>query len=163
LTYTITIANNGPDMATGVRLTDMLGPSVIFSPGRSTRGCTLDISSNTVTCNIGNLASGATTTVTIFVQPVFIVRINKTATVTANVVDVFDPNLTNNEARESTTVLPRLADLSVLQSDSPDPVTANSDLTYEIRVRNNGPDTATAVTLTSRLPQIAGFIFVSAT
>jgi uncharacterized repeat protein (TIGR01451 family) len=48
-------------------------------------------------------------------------------------------------------------DLSVTQSDSPDPVSANSDLTYTITVTNNGPDTATAVALEDTLPALTNF------
>ena len=163
LSYTITVTNNGPDLARGVRLTDALGPSVIYSPGRSSRGCRLEISSNSVTCDIGDLPSGATATFTIGVQPVFIVGINNIATVTSNPADVFDPNLANNHDTETTAVVPRFADLSVLQFDSPDPVFAGSDLTYEIHVHNFGPNTATAVVLTNRLPQNSDFLFISAT
>jgi len=163
LSYLITVTNNGPDLARGVRLSDALGPAVIFSPARSTPGCVLDVSVNTLNCNIGTLASGAMATFTIGVQPVFIVGINNTATVTANPADVFDPNLANNHDTETTRVVPRFADLSVLQFDSPDPVFAGSDLTYEIHVHNFGPNTATAVVLTNRLPQNSDFLFISAT
>ena len=44
------------------------------------------------------------------------------------------------------------ADLEITKSDSPDPVTTGSDLTYTITVTNNGPDAATSVTVTDTLP-----------
>jgi uncharacterized repeat protein (TIGR01451 family) len=56
---------------------------------------------------------------------------------------------------------PPSADVAVTLSDSPDPVQVGQTLTYTISVRNNGPDTASAVTLTDTLP--AGVSFVSAT
>jgi uncharacterized repeat protein (TIGR01451 family) len=52
------------------------------------------------------------------------------------------------------------ADVSVLKSDSPDPVAARSELTYTVTVRNDGPAGATGVTLVDTLPDAA---FVSAT
>jgi len=52
------------------------------------------------------------------------------------------------------------ADLSVTKADSPDPVTARSNLTYTISVQNLGPGHATSVLLTDQLPDVT---FVSAT
>ena len=43
------------------------------------------------------------------------------------------------------------ASLAVTQSDAPDPVLAGQPLTYEVRVRNNGPASATGVALTEEL------------
>lgn len=53
------------------------------------------------------------------------------------------------------------ANLQVVKSDSPDPVTVGSVLTYTIRVTNLGPQTATGTTLTDSLP--ANVDFISAT
>jgi len=53
------------------------------------------------------------------------------------------------------------ADLSVTKSDSPDPVSLNSNITYTITVTNNGPSAATGVTVTDNVP--ANVTFVSAT
>lgn len=53
------------------------------------------------------------------------------------------------------------ADLSIAKTDSPDPVTIGSTLTYTIRVQNLGPDVASGVTVTDQLPK--GVDFVSAT
>ena len=39
-------------------------------------------------------------------------------------------------------------DLAVSQSDTPDPVPAGNQLTYQIVVQNHGPNDATAVTMT---------------
>jgi uncharacterized repeat protein (TIGR01451 family) len=52
------------------------------------------------------------------------------------------------------------ADLSVTQTDSPDPVLAGQRLAYEIRVRNDGPATATGVVVLEELD--AGVRFESA-
>jgi uncharacterized repeat protein (TIGR01451 family) len=52
------------------------------------------------------------------------------------------------------------ADLAVAQTDSPDPVTARSQVTYTVTVRNDGPVPATGVTLVDTLPDA---VFVSAT
>ncbi len=51
------------------------------------------------------------------------------------------------------------ADMAVTNSGSPNPVTSGANLTYTIVVRNNGPDTAAAVTMTDATP--VGTTFVS--
>jgi uncharacterized repeat protein (TIGR01451 family) len=53
------------------------------------------------------------------------------------------------------------ADLAIAKADSPDPVSVGTTLTYTIGVQNLGPDLATGVTVTDRLPQ--GVDFISAT
>jgi hypothetical protein len=58
--------------------------------------------SDTVTCSLGNLASGANAVVTIIVTPTGGCSITNTASVTANEAD---PDLSNNSATESTRVL----------------------------------------------------------
>ncbi len=53
------------------------------------------------------------------------------------------------------------ADLAVTTVPSADPVTRGEDLTYAVRVTNDGPDPATSVTLTDQLPAIATFVSAS--
>jgi uncharacterized repeat protein (TIGR01451 family) len=52
------------------------------------------------------------------------------------------------------------ADLAITKADSPDPVTSGAPLTYTLTVTNNGPQDATAVTVTDPLP--GNVIFKSA-
>jgi uncharacterized repeat protein (TIGR01451 family) len=52
-------------------------------------------------------------------------------------------------------------DLTLSLADAPDPVTGNQTLTYTLSVVNNGPDTASLVTLTHALP--SGAVFQSLT
>jgi uncharacterized repeat protein (TIGR01451 family) len=54
-----------------------------------------------------------------------------------------------------------VADLSITKTDSPDPVIAGTDLTYNIIVTNNGPSDATGVAVTDAIP--VGTIYVSDT
>jgi uncharacterized repeat protein (TIGR01451 family) len=55
------------------------------------------------------------------------------------------------------------ADLVVNQADSPDPGPAGGVFTYTIRVDNNGPDAAIAVTLSDTLPVGSTFVGVATT
>jgi uncharacterized repeat protein (TIGR01451 family) len=54
------------------------------------------------------------------------------------------------------------ADLSVSQTDTPDPVTSGNDVLYEITVVNNGPNTAHDVTLSDTLDPSVTFVSASA-
>jgi uncharacterized repeat protein (TIGR01451 family) len=55
------------------------------------------------------------------------------------------------------------ADLAITKTDSPDPVKGGQNLTYTIVVTNNGPSTATGVTMTDQLPKNAGFASAATT
>ena len=55
------------------------------------------------------------------------------------------------------------ADLSIAMTDSPDPVQVGNNLTYALTVVNNGPATATGVTLTDTLPTGVTFGSVTST
>jgi uncharacterized repeat protein (TIGR01451 family) len=55
------------------------------------------------------------------------------------------------------------ADLALIKTDSPDPVITGNDLTYTLTVTNNGPDTATSVTVTDTLPAETTFVSCSST
>lgn len=54
------------------------------------------------------------------------------------------------------------ADLSILKSDSPDPVPAGTNLTYTITVNNEGPDAAQFVSMEDSLPPETTFVSLSA-
>jgi uncharacterized repeat protein (TIGR01451 family) len=55
------------------------------------------------------------------------------------------------------------ADLSVLKSDSPDPVSKGAALTYSIVITNNGPGSASSVQLTDSLPANVQFVSAAST
>ena len=55
------------------------------------------------------------------------------------------------------------ADLAISKSDSPDPVTVGTPLTYTIGVQNLGPDVATGVTVTDQLAKGVDFVSVTTT
>ena len=71
-----------------------------------------------------------------------------------------DPNLSNNTSTVITTVDPE-ADLAIVKSGSPNPVTAGQTLTYTLTATNNGPSNATGVTVVDTLP--AGVTYASST
>jgi uncharacterized repeat protein (TIGR01451 family) len=105
LVYTIEVTNEGPLSANGVTLTDTLPKNAGFASASTTQGtCAAKPAKRLVTCNLGNLAAGATVTVSISVKPTAKGTIVNTAQVTAS--SPPDPNTTNNRDSESTTVRP---------------------------------------------------------
>jgi len=158
LTYTLVVANNGPADAVNIRITDTLPSGVAFVSATGD-GWTLAHASGTVTGTRTTLVNAASSTITVVVT----VNSDVTSTLTNNVTvsnDVVDPVPGNNSDSEDTTVNTS-ADLAVTKSDSPDPVTAGTTLTYTLVVANNGPSDALNVRITDTLP--SGVAFVSAT
>jgi large repetitive protein len=145
LTYTMTVTNNGPGVASGVALTDPLPDAVTFKSSATTQGTCAG--STTITCSIGTLAPAAVATVTIVVNPTKPGTAKNTVTVTS---DSSDPTPANNTA--SATVTVTAADVSITKTASPDPVAFGTPLTYTLRVTNHGPDKATGVTVHDALP-----------
>ncbi|MBI1741721.1 DUF11 domain-containing protein [Candidatus Acetothermia bacterium] len=156
LTYTLNVANAGPSTATNVTVTDTLpGGTTFVSATGSGWGC--GQAAGIVTCTRASLAVGAAPAITIIVTaPANGGTITDTATVSSSTTDL---NPSNNTDTEDTTVT-SIADLAINKSDNPDPVNAGATLTYTLQVTNNGPSTATSVTVTDTLP--AGVTFVSA-
>ncbi len=101
-TYTITVMNNGPITATGVRVVDTLPAGVTYNATGSTAGCT-QAPVSTITCQIAPLASSATATVTIAVNVVPGTQGTITNTVTVSA-DQNETTPSNNTATEPTTI-----------------------------------------------------------
>ncbi len=156
-TYQIAVLNNGPDDATNVVITDTLDPDQIFQG--SSVFCT-EAPVGTITCDIGDLASGELRIIEIGVYVDFTAPTAGTKTSgpcdttedTCNTVSVtsdgFDPTPGNNTDDEPTDVIPAPAtsvDLSVTKSDDPDPVSPGDTFTYTIDVLNFAFDDATNV------------------
>lgn len=113
LTYTVVVTNNGPLPATGATVTDTLTGAVdkLRLQGATSSDpdpdCTVTAASSTgvsVRCNLGDLASGASVTFKVIVEP----RATGTLRNSVNVASsVSDPNSANNAAAVDTTVTRR--------------------------------------------------------
>lgn len=97
LTYTLTVTNNGPSLATQVIITDVL-PAEVQLVGLSA-GCSGDVG---VVCEVGELAVGETAVLTLTVTPTAAGLITNTAQVSAA---EFDGTLDNNQSQVTTSVL----------------------------------------------------------
>ncbi|MEO8276651.1 MAG: hypothetical protein ABI639_10540, partial [Thermoanaerobaculia bacterium] len=164
LTYTVTVTNNGPDVAATATWSDTLpaGTTFVSLPAVAGWSCSTPAigAGGTVFCSNPTFAVGsAVFTLTVGVGPGVAggTVISNTATTTSA---AGDGNSGNNSATATTTVAAS-ADLSVTKVDTPDPVTAGGNITYTITVANAGPSSAATVALSDTLP--AGTTFVGLT
>src|SRR5215204_4861663 len=157
LTYTITVTNNGPDDARSVTVTDNLPSEVSFVSCNSTGGGSCSGSGNNRTVMFTSLAAGASETVTLVanVNAAHGTIITNTASVAST---TFDPNPGNDSVTATTSIINQ-ANLAVTKTASPATVDTGTIITYTITVTNNGPNSASNVTLTDNLP--VGITFVS--
>lgn len=165
LTYTITVSNVGPNPATDVMVSDPLPAGVAYqscsvSGGTSCSGPPVG-QSGTVTATFGTVMPSTAVQLTIVVDVTAPSgqTLSNSATVTSSTPD---PNSTNNSSTVMTPVSGPMADLSISNSDSPDPVNAGANLTYGLFVVNAGPSSASNVVVSQSLPSNTTFVSASA-
>jgi uncharacterized repeat protein (TIGR01451 family)/fimbrial isopeptide formation D2 family protein len=162
VTFTITVSNNGPDIANNVALTDTLPAGLQFVAAKPSQGSfdpgtgvwtvgTVDLgaaNAQTLTLSARVLAPAANT-----IPP----ALRNVATVSA--VDEHDPNPGNNTG--TATVTPRYADLGVKKTTNNVQPNVGERVTYTVRLFNLGTSDATTVEVTDTLP--TNVTFISAT
>jgi uncharacterized repeat protein (TIGR01451 family) len=170
VTYTQSVTNNGPAAATTVSFTQTTPPNTNFQsitvPGGWT--CTNPAvgAAGVITCTIGTLAVNATGNFTVVLQvnagTASGTNIAETAKATAtNIV----PNLTSNTAIATVVVAnANSANVTIVKTATPSPNVPSGDtLTYTLTVTNNGPASATDVTVTDPLPTDVMYLSVNTT
>jgi uncharacterized repeat protein (TIGR01451 family) len=164
ITYTITVTNDGPSATTTVTFNDAIPTNTTFVSFLQTGtawSCPSPGSGGKVTCTIGTLASGATTTFTLVVNVAGTASGTITDTATTST-STPDSNPGSNSATVIVTVVSAgQYDLSVTKTGSPNPVTPGNNITYLLNFANNGPNSVTNVTYADAVP--TGTTFVSLT
>ena len=169
LIYSLFVLNSGPDPATNVVVVDTLPANVDLVSVSPDQGACGGLVGNQITCNLGNLASGAFTEVRIEVAPLAGGTILNVAQVMA---DEHDPNFSNNTSAQTTTVIfnpappindpggPSGNDLFLLKFVSPNPVEVGNEVLFTLILGNNG-GFGSGATVVDQLP--AGMTFIEAT
>jgi uncharacterized repeat protein (TIGR01451 family) len=165
VTYTITVNNAGPSNATTAALADTLPTGTRFVSLSSPGGwsCTTPAVGGigTVNCSIATLGvTSAVFTLTVNADSTLANGTVLSNTATASSATT-DPNGANNSDTETTTVNTS-ADVQVTKVDTPDPVTAGTNITYTINAINNGPSNAANANMSDTTPTNTTFVSVSA-
>jgi uncharacterized repeat protein (TIGR01451 family) len=149
--YTITVTNNGPSDAAAVTVNDPTPAGTTFVSNSG--ACT-----TAFPCALGTLTPGQTRTIT----TTFTTPANFTGTSIANSATVTsattDPNAANDTATVTTPFGAPTADLFILKT-GPASAAPGATITYTLTIVNNGPTTATGVSVADPTP--AGLSFVS--
>jgi uncharacterized repeat protein (TIGR01451 family) len=163
LAYTVTIRNNGPDPAVNGGLNINLPLAVTHTTDIVPAGWTCFWLGSNGSCITPSFAVG-TQVVTINVQVGAHLANFPDQSIAANFFPsgtTIDPNSGNNSKGANTLVDSPQVDVSVVVTDSPDPVFPNGNITYTIDVANAGPDAATDVNF--NVYHANGLKFVSGT
>lgn len=152
--YEISVTNSGPNSATGLLVKDLLPSGLRFITYNSSS----IYNSTTGIWNIGSLTTTETKVLIVEVEVLPSGIYENCAEVTA--IDQGDSNLINNKS--CVTIIPSsVADLELIMNvDDLNPL-VDSNITFTIRLTNNGPSNANNVEVTDVLP--SGFIFLNTT
>ncbi|MDD2816146.1 MAG: beta-propeller fold lactonase family protein [Thiotrichaceae bacterium] len=158
LVYTNVVNNAGPNNATAVKFAQTLPSNVSFVSANSGQGTPCSFASNTVSCDLGNITSGLSSSVVTTVTPLGAGSLVTGIAVTGA---VFDPKPENSNISVTTTVTKANADVKLTLSASPEPVLVSNLLTYLLTITNAGPDTASNISVSDILP--ANTVYMSNT
>ena len=143
--FTVTVSNTGTGVAQGVTLSDPLpaGSGISWSESPDNPDCT--ISSGSLSCSFGDLAAGASRTVHV------------TSPTTAASCGVYNNTATYNSTNAGTgsasaSVTVNCPSLQITKTADNASVAAGFPIGFTVTVTNNGPGSATGVTLSDNLP-----------
>jgi uncharacterized repeat protein (TIGR01451 family) len=146
-TINFTTANNGPStaIASTLAITIPAGLAPVSAPA----GCT--IVGQTVTCTLGNLANGASTTTAIGVRAApDLVEVSSLATASAT--SQTPDHLPENNDDITPFILGPVADLVIVKEAQSPTATAGGSINYIVKVSNNGPAPSNGAVVTDTLP-----------
>ena len=160
-TYTITVQNDGPDNATGVRVREQLPDGVTLVSATPSSGT---FNSGTGIWDLGAINNGRTATLQLVATGTTVGEKTNFAEIIAS--DTRDPDSTpgNNvptEDDQATAVIsPQQIDLSLQKTVDNTAPNVGETVVYTITIRNDGPSDATGVTVSDPLSD--GLSLVSA-
>jgi uncharacterized repeat protein (TIGR01451 family) len=168
-TFEISVTNRGPSDATGVVVTDRPGEGLSFVDSDDPAA----FDGATGAWTVGDLAVGATATITVTYEVGQTASINLAEVSAADQDDVdsepaenalalLSPPDQDDEDGASLQVAP-LIDLSLAKETTVAPAIIGDEATFEITVTNDGPSDATGVVVTDQLPAGLGLVSHDAT
>jgi uncharacterized repeat protein (TIGR01451 family) len=150
--FTVVATNNGPSIATGVSVADLLPSGYSYVTYSSTQGTYNNV---TGTWAIGNLNNGQSQTLTITTTVLNTGNYTNTAVISGTNID----NVTTNNTSSATTTPVLSSDIAIIKQVDISTPDVNGNVIFSIVVTNNGPSNASGVTATDLLP--SGYTYVS--
>lgn len=167
LTYTVTVANDGPSDAIGATVTDSKPVQISkwsWTCAGSTGaayGCDEAADSSSDFSDMVNLPAGSSITysVDVVIDPAAAGNLANTAVIAAPT-GVLDTDSTNNSATDTDTPDPQV-DLTIAKDNGVSQYVPGSSVTYTITVRNDGPSNVIGAVLTDTIPvQVSSWAWV---
>lgn len=155
VTWTVTARNDGPSTARNVVVTDNVVDQIVgltAGTGATPNPCTITPTGNDVTCAVGDLVPGSTSTVTLTgtLPADWTGPLSNTARVSSPTTDS-DP--TDNEATVTAPTVGR-ADVSIQKTVTPTRPVPGQPVTYSVVVANAGPSVARNVVVRDPVPGV---------
>jgi uncharacterized repeat protein (TIGR01451 family) len=151
VTITVTATNNGPNNSTGVTIKDLLPSGLQYVSSTASQG-TYDLT--TGIWSLGNFTYGTgPQTLTIIAKIIATGTIKNVAALTAPLTPAFTDWNYDNNAQQCIITVADAADVQVNQTVNSTTPNWNSTVVLGTTVKNNGPDTAKNVQVTSLLPK----------
>ena len=157
--YEVTVNNLGPSDALNVSVTDVIpAPSMVgtltYNAGLSSAECSASgamMTGDTVTCTVASIPAGGAQVFTIGfdLSPDAMGTIDNTAMVTS---DTPEANAIDNTAAAPTVTIEKDADLQMEKIPATDPVVAGTQVTYTLKVTNQGPSDAESIEVADTFP-----------
>ncbi len=144
--FTINVTNKGPNTATRLKFLDKLPAGLQYNSNTADRGI-VTIKGNYVYWNFGSLNNGETATLTI--NATVINSGNFTNIVRKIHEDQYDPDVDYANA----SIYAPEADITITNIPNNSVLDVGDNATFTVKVRNNGPDTATGVVINDTIPQ----------
>jgi uncharacterized repeat protein (TIGR01451 family) len=153
--YTVSVSNTGGSSAGGVVVSYPLPAGLSYNSVTASQGnCSFSSATNTVTCQLGTIAGGASAS--------FVLKVKSRQEGTYSPTASYTSNVGTGSATAAQVTIVKYANLAVTKVDSVDPIYVGQQTTYTMTVKNLGPiNSATGTALTDTLP--SGMVFVSAT
>lgn len=133
LTYSLSVTNLGPAMASSVTVMDSLPTSLTFVSATASQGTWATNGDGQFNCALTNISVHGSATISLVVRPNSADTISNTVTVSSS---VSDPNIGNNTASAVTTATP--APPMIIQQPQPQNVCPGASTTFAVAATGGG-------------------------
>ncbi|MDT8316975.1 MAG: DUF11 domain-containing protein [bacterium] len=157
VTYTLTLTNNGPADASGIKVTDNLPAGVTFNSYSATQGT---FNNTSGIWSVGSVTAAASNTATLYINATVDSGMAGWAIINSAAISAVDQNDSDgaNDGASASLVV-QAADIAVVKSAGDSTPDEGATVTYTVTVTNNGPHNTTGLQVTDLLP--AGLTFQS--